>query len=309
MNVINYSIIIPHYNIPDLLMRCLKSIPVREDIQVIVVDDCSPDANRYLKDYPELSRPYLEYYSTPKGGSAGRARNVGLDHAKGKWLIFIDSDDLFVKDIKTVLDTIVNFQEDILFYNTISRKSNDLSQRANRNSYTVNYFIQYLSDHKETTFRYAFPSLWGKIIKRELVQTHNIRFDETRYSNDVIFSLLTGHFAKQIFITTKPLYIVTEREGSLASSLYGKNKMSLDECLIRFDVALNAKVLHNKWNIYGFYYQFYDISKKIKDYYPLAYIKLVFRLFFIHPYYAFRLIRRDFRQLFQKLSAALVFKQ
>ena len=84
MKDINYTIIIPHYNIPDLLMRCLKSIPVREDIQVIVVDDCSPDANRYLKDYPELSRPYLEYYSTPQGGSAGRARNVGLNHAKGK---------------------------------------------------------------------------------------------------------------------------------------------------------------------------------------------------------------------------------
>ena len=38
-----FSIIIPHYDIPDLLMRCLKSIPVSEDIQVIVVDDNSPD--------------------------------------------------------------------------------------------------------------------------------------------------------------------------------------------------------------------------------------------------------------------------
>jgi len=40
----NYSIIIPHYNIPELLMRCLKSIPKRDDIQVIVVDDGSPDS-------------------------------------------------------------------------------------------------------------------------------------------------------------------------------------------------------------------------------------------------------------------------
>ena len=38
---INYSIIIPHYNVPNLLLRCVRSIPVREDIQVIVVDDCS----------------------------------------------------------------------------------------------------------------------------------------------------------------------------------------------------------------------------------------------------------------------------
>ena len=40
-----FSIIIPHKEIPDLLMRCLKSIPVSEDIQVIVVDDNSADAD------------------------------------------------------------------------------------------------------------------------------------------------------------------------------------------------------------------------------------------------------------------------
>ena len=52
-----FSIIIPHKDIPDLLMRCLRSIPVSEDIQVIVVDDNSADADTYLKRYPELSRP------------------------------------------------------------------------------------------------------------------------------------------------------------------------------------------------------------------------------------------------------------
>ena len=55
-----FSIIIPHKDIPDLLMRCLSSIPVSEDIQVIVVDDNSADADTYLDKYPELSRPYLE---------------------------------------------------------------------------------------------------------------------------------------------------------------------------------------------------------------------------------------------------------
>ena len=76
-----FSIIIPHKDIPDLLMRCLKSIPVSEDIQVIVVDDNSADADTYLDKYPELSRPYLEFIRTTKGGGAGYARNVGLDHA------------------------------------------------------------------------------------------------------------------------------------------------------------------------------------------------------------------------------------
>lgn len=85
-----YSIIIPHYNIPDLLMRCLKSIPVMEEIEVIVVDDNSPDAATYIERYPELSRPHLAFIRTTKGGEAGYARNVGMEHARGNWLLFAD---------------------------------------------------------------------------------------------------------------------------------------------------------------------------------------------------------------------------
>ena len=56
----SFSIIIPHKGILDLLMRCLRSIPVSEDIQVIVVDDNSSDADTYLDTYPELSRPLFK---------------------------------------------------------------------------------------------------------------------------------------------------------------------------------------------------------------------------------------------------------
>ena len=55
-----FSIIIPHKDIPGLLMRCLRSIPVSENIQVIVVDDNSVGADTYLDRYPELSRPLFK---------------------------------------------------------------------------------------------------------------------------------------------------------------------------------------------------------------------------------------------------------
>ena len=111
-----FSIIIPHYNIPDLLMRCLESIPVSEDIQVIVVDDNSSDADTYLERYPELSRPYLEFIRTTKGGGAGYARNVGLDHAKGKWLLFADADDLYVDDMYEIIRPYADSKADIIFF-------------------------------------------------------------------------------------------------------------------------------------------------------------------------------------------------
>ena len=112
--VVNYSIIIPHYDIPNLLVRCLKSIPVREDVQVIVVDDCSPDSEEYVARYPELTRPFVEFYTTASHGGAGCARNVGLRHAKGRWLAFADADDFFVEDMYDIICSYADSEADVI---------------------------------------------------------------------------------------------------------------------------------------------------------------------------------------------------
>jgi len=300
MSNFNYSIIIPHYNIPNLLIRCLKSIPVREDIQVIVIDDCSPGAEKYLDLYPELSRPYLEYYNTQKGGSAGRARNIGLEHAKGNWLIFLDSDDLFVDEAEFILNEIKEKTEDIVFFNSVSVKSDDLSQKSNRNFYN-HYFEDYAIDHDEKPFRYNFHSLWGKIIKNKLVQNYKIKFDETRYSNDVFFSCVIGHYAKEIAIVNKPLFIVTEREGSLASSQFSNKIISLKECLDRFNVAFKTRLFIDKCGVRVYSYQIFEYSEKLRDNYPWEYIKLMAKLFFFHPYYSIQLGQRDLKFFFKRI--------
>jgi len=301
MSDYNFSVIIPHYNIPDLLLRCIKSIPVRKDVQVIVIDDCSPGAENYLQQYPALSRPYLEFYNTPQGGSAGRARNIGLDHAKGKWLIFLDADDLLTDDAEQILNETIDKQEDIIFYNTKCVLSNDLSKKSDRNFY-AHFFSEYETTHDESSFRYSFQSLWGKVIKHDLVQAHKIRFEETRYSNDVYFSQVTGHLAKQIAVVDKPFYIITEREGSLASSQFGTKKISLEECQTRFDVSLRVKLLRDKWGVNVFSFQIFEFSEKMRQNYPWAYAKLLARLTFTHPYYAYRLARRDLKSLLIKPS-------
>ena len=58
--MINYSIIIPHKNIPNLLQRCLDSIPNREDVQIIVVDDNSDPNIVDFDKFPGLNRSNVE---------------------------------------------------------------------------------------------------------------------------------------------------------------------------------------------------------------------------------------------------------
>lgn len=292
MHHYKYSIIIPHFNIPHLLMRCLKSIPVDDTIQVIVVDDCSPDGETYLSRFPELSRPHLELYKTPQGGSAGRARNVGLDHAKGDWVIFIDADDLFSDHLLELLNQSVDEAYDILHFYSESVMSDDLSQPADRNYYNE-LLDAYPQAGSELRLRYDFQSLWGKVFKRDFIEAHHIRCDETKYSNDVFFSFMAGHFAEKITVVNQILYYVTQREGSLASSQFTHQTMSLTECETRLGVSLKIVELTRQYNIPFKGTLHIELSRELRQNYPAQYAKLLGKLLWRNPAIALEFIQRD----------------
>ena len=254
----NISIVIPHYNIPQLLIRCINSIPIREDIQVIVVDDCSNRADKYIETYPELSRPFLEFYTTPKGGSAGRARNVGIEHAKGIWLTFIDADDLFVCDVDKLFDKYKDCSEDILYFQSKSVMCDDVNKSSDRNIFLY-HFDHYFKTGDDKPLRYEFDAPWGKLVKKKLIDQYHIRFDEVRYSNDTFFSAAIGVYAKTVKVINEVLYIVTERHGSLTSI---KNK-SLEEWLIRYYSALKVQMFFDEHQIRYRRYAFVDLLQNL----------------------------------------------
>ena len=227
-----FSIIIPHKDIPDLLMRCLRSIPVSKDIQVIVVDDNSADANTYLVRYPELSRPYLEFIRTTKGGGAGYARNVGLDQAKGRWLLFADADDFYVEDMYDIISSYVDSEADFIYFKNKSVLSENISVRANRGVLENAIIDQYLSDGDEWPIRAQIFGQWGKMIKRSLFVKNNIRFEEVEYSNDAYCALLTSYYADVIKVVDRVLYVHTFRPHSLTAEFCTKP----DELKIRAEV-------------------------------------------------------------------------
>ena len=209
-----YSIIIPHKGIPDLLMRCLRSIPVSADIQVIVVDDNSTDADTYLERFPELSRPYLEFIRTKTGGGAGYARNVGLDRAKGKWLLFADADDFYVDDMYDIITTYAESDADVIYFQKQAVYSDDINRKSPRSGYIDKIMDIYLKTGDELPVRTRYNVPWGKMIKKSLVENHHIRFEEIKYSNDILFSVHVGCLAKKIEAIDTVLYVVTSHEGS-----------------------------------------------------------------------------------------------
>lgn len=78
MNTILLTVLIPHKNNQVLLEKCLSSIPLRDDIQVIVVDDNSDPEIVDFNHFPRWSGINYECYFTKEGRGAGFARNEGL---------------------------------------------------------------------------------------------------------------------------------------------------------------------------------------------------------------------------------------
>ena len=82
-----------------VLKRCLDSIPQRQDVEILVVDNKSTEDNRRAAIAICGQFPRVKYIQDEIGNGAGHARNIGLDNAKGKWLLFADSDDFFVENL------------------------------------------------------------------------------------------------------------------------------------------------------------------------------------------------------------------
>ena len=219
------SVIIPVYNVEKYLEECVNSVrnQTLTDIEIICVDDGSTD-NSYdilLKLQKQDDRVIV---LKQKNEFAGVARNKGIDIAKGEYLVFLDSDDFFEKDLLESL------------YNTCKKYDADVCvcDADNYDNTTGKYFDTgyYWKDalsgdccSKEelgvNTFLITYPMPWNKMYKKALVDRYNLRFQKIRKTNDLGFVYLGIACAEKIAVVDKKL--IHYRVG-LSDSLQAKNK-------------------------------------------------------------------------------------
>lgn len=211
-----YTIIIPHKNSPKLLQRCLDSIPQREDLHIIVVDDNSDTDKVDFNNFPGLERKDIEVYYTKEGKGAGYARNVGLAHADCEKVLFADADDYFNYCLNEILDEYKNDDTDIVFFNRLNVDS-ELYTYSSKRDWYGGFFKKYEDNptEGEKIFRYEFDGPVCKLINKSLVDEYDIHFEETTNQNDVRFSYMTGHYAKSIKVDSRAIYTVTYSPKSI----------------------------------------------------------------------------------------------
>lgn len=252
-----YSIIVPNRNHPELLRRALDSIPPRDDVEVIVVDDASDPARVDMPHYPGLERADCQVIFTTEGKGAGYARNVGMDHATGEWLLFLDSDDFFADGFLPLLDSHSDSTDDIIFFGCDSVDSDTL-RPSKRMDPRKRLLAQYADRPPLVAFyhRYLHTEPWGKMIRRAFILKEQIRFEELVCANDYLFSVRSGHLAGQISYDPSILYYLTSRSDSLSSQTFDTKEKAWDRMLAY-------------WHVQQFFrqegiplYPFYELSEQ-----------------------------------------------
>lgn len=164
------TVIVPVYNAEKTLRQCIDSILSQrfKDFELLLVDDGSKDQSPIICDEYAKADARVKVFRQENGGVSS-ARNLGLDHAKGEWITFIDSDDYITGGY---LDGVVGREADLLVKGYKSFTPNGIEKtRTVEELGTIKGFSNFLN-HFLTDSIIRCP--WAKFYKRKIID--NIRF-------------------------------------------------------------------------------------------------------------------------------------
>lgn len=223
------SIIVPVYKVEKYLERCVQSLQNQkiQDIEIILVDDGSPDSCGEICDQMAASDQRIKVVHKQNGGLSS-ARNAGLKKATGKYIGFIDSDDDVEADM---FDKMVNAAE---HYQVDFVMADYQRVMEDGTSYIVSKNIRGGLYKKENIREEIFPNLimsenvdygpllsvWHCIYRHEFLKKNSICFaDDVKWSEDNLFSSLVGYCADSFYyLKGEALYHYHQNPGTITTS-------------------------------------------------------------------------------------------
>ena len=234
------SVVVPVHNGQRYLRQCLESLVTQTltDIEILVVDDGSTDGTPgIIREYERLD-PRLIGVLGPATGSAGSARNVGLDRAAGEFLAFIDGDDFADPGMLEALHRkAVAENADVVAakFRTLDNISGVVSPAdwGLRVDYLPGASSFAPAEVGDFLFASMNPAVWNKMFRTSFIREYGLRFQDLRRTNDAHFTYTALVSASRI--TYVDDYLLTYRVRN-SESLQG----SLHEDPLEFVQALRA---------------------------------------------------------------------
>lgn len=212
------SVIVPVYKVEKYLDRCVESIvnQTYQNLEIILVDDGSPDNCPAMCNKWGKKDIRIKVIHTENGGSA-RARNIALDIAKGKYISFVDSDDMINNNMLTMLHDIAIEQDaDIVECGYSIDESVMLGKNFEIAPIAIyNSQMAMLANVRDTLFRQV---IWNKLYKATIIK--KIRFVEGKIIDDEFWTYRAiGNANKLVHIPTE-LYFYRQQDESVMHQKY-----------------------------------------------------------------------------------------
>ena len=202
------SVIVPVYNVESYLGQCLDSILAQtyRDIEIILVDDGSTDGCPQICDaYREKDSRVVVFHTENQGLST--ARNLGLDHAHGEWIMFVDSDDWVEPDFcRLPYEAAVEHRADLVIFEMAII---DLHGHTISRDYQKSGIIS-----AENAVECGHSAAWNKLYHRPLFT--GIRYPIGQVAEDTAITHRLVYKAKTIVYLNDELYDYRKRKGSIS---------------------------------------------------------------------------------------------
>ena len=247
--MVKVSVVMPVHNAGRYLEDCLSCI-VRQtmtDFECICVNDASTDGSRdVLERYSREDSRFVLIDIDPSG--AGKARNVGMSRARGKYLMFLDADDLFAPNmLEALYGRAEETAADIVFCRHLIYET---EKQASRECTGVPF--PYIDPNSKYPFRsdpslpiqaYA-PAPWNKLFRAAFVKEEGLQFQTLSNANDLCFTTTAKLVARHAATVSDALVFYRKDQAGNITSKVGKDPTCVAQALAAvLDFAVKRGIL------------------------------------------------------------------
>lgn len=214
------SVIVPFYNVERYLEKCLDTLvnQTLKDIEIIVVNDGSKDNSKQIVEKIMKEFPDKMVYLEKENGGLSDARNYALPYVKGEYVAFLDSDDYVEKDMY--------------------EKMYELAKKENSDMVECDFYWEYPNHQKKDEGqRYQGKKemlekvrvvAWNKLIKKEILETANVKFPKGYRYEDVEFTYKLIPYLEKVSFLKETCVHYVQREGSISNLQNERTKEIFD---------------------------------------------------------------------------------
>lgn len=241
------TVMIPVYNVEGYLRKCVDSVlyPELGGYEIVLVNDGSTDSSgeicaEYAARYPDLVRVI-----TTENGGLGKARDIGIDNARGEFILFLDSDDYLAENALPEMMDCLEQEFDICFFdirsvNEDGRLLKYIHGCSIEGEFTLDSFPELL---------FEMPSAWNKIYRRSLFTENGIYYPGRVWYEDMYVTPHLYTKAKKMLSVHRAWHNYLQRTGSITNN---KNTARNLEIIPAVNAMLDA---YRKEGLYEEYFE------------------------------------------------------